>query len=191
MKYLIFMFICIIIIMIIINNQQCDILTNNNLTLCNNKFNTQLDILSFINGYWISNEEFNNASDIDKMILYIDYINNTAKLVIINNNQIISNDEYQIYIDDDNVKYTPSGTKCNTSKSRVSGSNGDLITKFNITFIPKSISNGESDNIWSNKIFNCILNINTGNIKLIDEQNKTVFGDLFKDNMISNFINSI
>lgn len=172
MKYLIFVFICIIIILIIINNQQCDILTKNNLTLCNNKSNTQLDILSFINGYWISNEEFNNASDIDKMILYIDYINNTAKLVIISNNQIISNDEYQIYIDDDNVKY-------------------DLITKFNITFIPKSISNGESDNIWSNKIFNCILNINTGNIKLIDEQNKTVFGDLFKDNMISNFINSI
>jgi hypothetical protein len=160
MKYLIFIFIILIFIIIIYNNtNSTDIIPNNY------NIDSSGQLLSFINGYWISNDEFNNASDIDKMILYIDYFNNIAKLVIISNNKLIVNDEYQIYIDDDNI-------------------NQLQLTNFKISFISKEKL------IWANKQFKCILNINSGNIKLIDEYNKTVFGDLFKDNIISNFINS-
>lgn len=183
MKYLIFIIIIVILIIIINNNTNCttnipynnQICNNNSIKKCNLDSSGQL--LSFINGYWISNDEFNNASDIDKMILYIDYFNNIAKLVIISNNKLIVNDEYQIYIDDDNIINISNDNKNQLLLLH--------LTNFKISFISKE------NTIWANKEFKCILNINSGNIKLIDEQNNTVFGDLFKDNIISNFINSI
>lgn len=170
MKYLIFIFIFVLLIIIIINNNNCtDNINLLSYTNSNNNSLTSYDkLLPFINGYWISNDEFNTASDIDKMILYIDYFSNNAKLVIISDNKLIVKDEYQIYIDEENINI----------KNLV-------LENIKISFISKE------NTVWANKEFKCILNINSGNIKLIDNKTNTVFGDLFKDNIISNFINSI
>ncbi len=128
----------------------------------------KLDILPYLNGYWISNDVFNNASDIDKMILYIDFENNNSNLVIIINNQIASNEQYDFFIDDNisNIK--------NIS---------DFIT-FDIRFISDT-----NNNIWDDKLFQCNLNIMSGNIKLF--HNNTLYADFIKDNAITNIIDNI
>lgn len=160
-NYIIILYIITVFLLIFINWNNSDCYNNTN------NLDNYLTKITFLNGYWISNDEFNNASDIDKMIIYIDYNNNSAKLVIISNNQIVTNTQYQIYIDEENIN-----------------NSSDMLYTFNITFI------SDTESIWNNKSFQCILNINTGNIKLIDNKNKIVYGDLFKDNIITSFINS-
>ena len=90
---------------------------HNNSNECNN-------LLTYLDGYWISQDEFNKASDIDKMILYIDYYNNLGTLIIIMNNNVVTNEEYQLYIDEDNIKFSNSN----------SSSNSNTILNFKISF---------------------------------------------------------
>jgi hypothetical protein len=124
-------------------------------------------LLNSIDGYWISNDDFNKESEIDKMTLYIDFNTYNADLVIIINNKLISNDKYNIYIDDENI------TKDNG------------ILKFKISF-----SNSNKNTIWNNKNFTCLLSPLKGGFQLYDENN-IIYGDFLKDNVISNFINSL
>jgi hypothetical protein len=134
---------------------------------CVKKNNDSDFLLNSIDGYWISNDDFNKESEIDKMTLYIDFNTYNADLVIIINNKLISNDKYNIYIDDENI------TK----------ENG--ILKFKISF-----SNSNKNTIWNNKNFTCLLSPLKGSFQLYDD-NKTIYGDFLKDNMISNFINNL
>jgi hypothetical protein len=134
---------------------------------CIKKNNDSDFLLNSIDGYWISNDDFNKESEIDKMTLYIDFNTYNADLVIIINNKLISNDKYNIYIDDENI------TK----------ENG--ILKFKISF-----SNSNKNTIWNNKNFTCLLSPLKGSFQLYDD-NKTIYGDFLKDNMISNFINNL
>lgn len=155
--------IILLISFIIYNNEnKCMIVeydSDNNLS---NSVNNYLD------GYWISSDEFNNMSDITKMILYIDLNNNLATLIIIINNEIATNEKYYINIDEDNIK------------------NNNGIYSMNILFKAKNNKNI----IWNNKKFKCLLHINNGNIQLVDSTN-TLYGDFIKDNHISNFISKI
>jgi len=134
---------------------------------CIKKNNDSDFLLNSIDGYWISNDDFNKESEIDKMTLYIDFNTYNADLVIIINNKIISNDKYNIYIDDENI----------------SKDNG--ILKFKISF-----SNSNKNTIWNNKNFTCLLSPLKGGFQLYDENN-IMYGDFLKDNVISNFINSL
>jgi len=134
---------------------------------CIKKNNDSDFLLNSIDGYWISNDDFNKESEIDKMTLYIDFNTYNADLVIIINNKIISNDKYNIYIDDENI-----------SKDRG-------ILKFKISF-----SNSNKNTIWNNKNFTCLLSPLKGGFQLYDENN-IIYGDFLKDNVISNFINSL
>jgi hypothetical protein len=134
---------------------------------CVKKNNDSDFLLNSIDGYWISNDDFNKESEIDKMTLYIDFNTYNADLVIIINNKLISNDKYNIYIDDENI------TKDNG------------ILKFKISF-----SNSNKNTIWNNKNFTCLLSPLKGSFQLYDD-NKTIYGDFLKDNMISNFINNL
>ena len=134
---------------------------------CIKKNNDSDFLLNSIDGYWISNDDFNKESEIDKMTLYIDFNTYNADLVIIINNKLISNDKYNIYIDDENI------TK----------ENG--ILKFKISF-----SNSNKNTIWNNKNFTCLLSPLKGGFQLYDENN-IIYGDFLKDNMISNFINNL
>lgn len=136
-------------------------------TTCVKKNNDSQFLLNSIDGYWISNDDFNKESEIDKMTLYIDFNTYNADLVIIINNKIISNDKYNIYIDDENI-----------SKDRG-------ILKFKISF-----SNSNKNTIWNNKNFTCLLSPLKGGFQLYDENN-IMYGDFLKDNVISNFINSL
>jgi hypothetical protein len=136
-------------------------------TTCVKKNNDSQFLLNSIDGYWISNDDFNKESEIDKMTLYIDFNTYNADLVIIINNKIISNDKYNIYIDDENI-----------SKDR------DIL-KFKISF-----SNSNKNTIWNNKNFTCLLSPLKGGFQLYDENN-IIYGDFLKDNVISNFINSL
>lgn len=141
---------------------------HNNSNECNN-------LLTYLDGYWISQDEFNKASDIDKMILYIDYYNNLGTLIIIMNNNVVTNEEYQLYIDEDNIKFSNSN----------SSSNSNTILNFKISFK----NNKNETSVWNNKTLYCTLNINSGNIKLFNHKDKVLFGDFIKDNIISNYIN--
>jgi hypothetical protein len=134
---------------------------------CVKKNNDSDFLLNSIDGYWISNDDFNKESEIDKMTLYIDFNTYNADLVIIINNKLISNDKYNIYIDDENI------TKDNG------------ILKFKISF-----SNSNKNTIWNNKNFTCLLSPLKGSFQLYDD-NKTIYGDFLKDNLISNFINNL
>jgi hypothetical protein len=135
--------------------------------ICVKKNNDSDFLLNSIDGYWISNDDFNKESEIDKMTLYIDFNTYNADLVIIINNKLISNDKYNIYIDDENI------TKDNG------------ILKFKISF-----SNSNKNTIWNNKNFTCLLSPLKGSFQLYDD-NKTIYGDFLKDNLISNFINNL
>lgn len=164
---LIVILIIIILISYILFNNLIELSIDNSL---DNSLDNSIDNnihIKYLDGYWISQDEFNKASDIDKMILYIDKINNIGTLIIIINNQIVSNEEYQLYIDEENIKFQ------------------DLILQFNISFQ----NNKKKDYVWNNKTFHCSLNIQTGNIKLFNHKDKIIFGDFIKDNIISNYIN--
>ena len=141
---------------------------------CSDGYNTHVKknndsqfLLNSIDGYWISNDDFNKESEIDKMTLYIDFNTYNAHLVIIINNKIISNDKYNIYIDDENI-----------TKDK------DIL-KFKISF-----TNSNKNTIWNNKNFTCYLSPLKGSFQLFDDT-KTIYGDFLKDNVISNFINSL
>ena len=53
----------------------------------------------FLNGYWTSDTEFSKMSEIDEMILNIDTTTKKGFLVIIVDNKIVSNDDFDILID--------------------------------------------------------------------------------------------
>jgi hypothetical protein len=63
-------------------------------TSCN-KIN---DIDDFINGYWSSDNDFANESEIDEMILNIDSTSMTGFVVIIVDKKIILNNEFDILL---------------------------------------------------------------------------------------------
>ena len=140
---------------------------------CVKKNNDSNFLLNSIDGYWISKDAFNKESEIDKMTLYIDFNTYIANLVIIINNKIISNDKYNIYIDDENI------TKENN------------ILKFKISFTnSNNLTVNVKNTIWNNKNFTCFLSPLKGSFQLFDDT-KTIYGDFLKDNLISNFINDL
>lgn len=124
-------------------------------------------LINSIDGYWISNDSFNKESEIDNMTLYIDFNNYTADLVIIINKQIITNDKYNIYIDEDNI-----------------------INKDNKLVFKVLFKNSTNNTIWNNKTLNCILAPLHGTIKMFSHDN-ILYGDFIKDNKITNFINNL
>lgn len=68
-------------------------------TSCNKISNTNInDIGDFINGYWSSDNDFANESEIDEMILNIDIQTMTGFLVIIVDKKIILNDDFDILL---------------------------------------------------------------------------------------------
>jgi hypothetical protein len=146
------------------NNLDCKVL---NLSLNNN--DKYLEYLSYLDGYWISNSEFNKESDIDNMILYIDYNNNNGSLMIISNNTILSNDDIIFNIDYNKIKKYKNGLN-----------KLDFICKF------KTLKNNNKF-IWNNLEFKCTLSIKKGNLKLF--HNNILYADLNKDNLITNYIN--
>ena len=52
--------------------------------------------IDFINGYWTSDNDFAKMSEIDEMILNIDMNNKKGFLIIIIENKIVSNNEFDI-----------------------------------------------------------------------------------------------
>jgi hypothetical protein len=140
----------------------------------NYKLNNELNnSLSYLDGYWISNIQFNKESDIDNMILYIDFNNKTGKLMIISDNNILSQDDIILNINNKTIK-----------KSK------NILNKFYFTCKFKKLKSSK-DNlfIWKNLEFKCSLSINNGNLKLFC--NNTLYADLNKDNIISNYINDL
>jgi hypothetical protein len=117
--------------------------------------------LDFLNGYWISNDEFNANSDIDNMILYFD-TDNVSNVSIIINNKLICNHEVTIDTTIDSNKDNNIYFKC-------------------------SFNSDDDDFIWQDLDFNAILSINTGNLKLFNDN--ILYADLFKDNIITSYIN--
>ena len=72
-----------------------DYKNNKNDKICNEI----IEKYNFLNGYWTSDSEFAKMSEIDEMILNIDSITKKGFLVIIVDNKIASNDEFDILID--------------------------------------------------------------------------------------------
>lgn len=165
MKCNLFLIVIIILLIsfIIYNNENKSMVVDYDVD--NNNSNS---VNNYLDGYWISSDEFNNMSDITKMILYLDLNNNLATLIIIINNEIATNEKYYINIDEENIKHK----------------NGVYL--IDILFKAKNNKNV----IWNNQKFKCSLNINSGNIQLVDSTN-TLYGDFIKDNQISNFISKI
>jgi hypothetical protein len=160
--FLIVIIILLIFIIIYNNENKCTIVEYD----CDNNHTNSVN--NYLDGYWISSDDFNNMSDISKMILYIDMNNNLATLIIIIDNRIATNEKYYINIDEDNIKHK----------------NGVYL--MDILFKAKNNKNL----IWNNQQFKCSLNINSGNIQFVD-RNDTLYGDFIKDNQISNFISKI
>lgn len=152
------------------NSKVNDISKVNNISKHNKNINKYL---SYLDGYWVSNKEFNKVSDIDNMILYIDFKNKTGSLIIISNNIILTKDDIDLNINEDNIKF-----------------NNNILEnlEFKCSFNKKNLKSNK-DFIWKNLNFNCILSIHDGNLKLFN--NNTIYGDLFKDNMITSYINNI
>lgn len=148
-----------------LNSNQINLFNESNIfdkKICNQ--------LSYLDGYWTSNPEFNKLSDIDNMIFYIDYTNNNGYLLIISNNKLISKNEITMLIDENNIK-----------------SNDNIYS--NLLFKCSFMNNDKKDFIWNNIDFDCILSINNGNLKLFN--NNTLYADLYKDNMITSYINEV
>lgn len=165
---IIILFGLILLFTIITSYSDCDYKFNSLTTITNN-YACNEEYLNYLDGYWISNEEFNELSNIDKMILYINYDEKNGYLTIITNNEIISQDELNLNIDD-NIQF---------DKNKLQNMNFKLV-----------FNNKNSNNfIWKNKDFNTILSINNGNLKLFYKD--TLYADLYKDNMITSYINEI
>ena len=149
-----------------LNNNQLNLFNESNISdtkICNQ--------LSYLDGYWTSNPEFNKLSDIDNMIFYIDYSNNNGYLLIISNNKLISKNEITMLIDENNIKF-------------------DDNIYSNLLFKCSFINNANKDKfIWDNINFDCILSINNGNLKLFNDN--ILYADLYKDNMITSYINDV
>lgn len=146
---------------------------NNQLNIFNesNIFDKQIcNKLGYLDGYWTSNPEFNKLSDIDNMIFYIDYNNNNGYLLIISNNKLISKNEITMLIDENNIKF-------------------DDNIYSNLLFKCTFMNDDKNNFIWNNINFDCILSINNGNLKLFN--NNILYADLYKDNMITSYINDI
>lgn len=169
MRLNIFLFFIIVILILFIfynyEQNKCD----NGYKICSKTSNDHQFLLKSLDGYWISNTEFNNKSEIDKMTLYIDFSAYTSDLIIIINNNIKTNDKYHIYIDEDNV---------NNVKDHI---------KFKISFVK---SNKNQISIWDNKTFTCLLSPLRGSFQLYDNDN-VLYGDFTKDYVITNFINNL
>jgi len=166
---LIFSIIILILICIIyyipIENQECYKKEDN---ILSNNINIIQDNLSkYLEGYWISDNNFLKLSEIDNLILYIDIINNFGYLVIVKDKQIAHNIEFTI-------KY---------KKKSITIDNLNNI-KFDISF-----KSNDHDFIWKNKQFNCILSMNDGNLKLFE--NNILYGNLFKENKVSFYLKNI
>jgi len=156
----------ILIIFYIIYFQKYENISNNNI-LDNNII--EKNINAYLEGYWISDNNFLKLSDIDDLILFIDVINNFGYLIIVKNKQIIHNVEFTINFNQKNIQ--------------IDNNNLDNVL-FNISF-----SSNDPDFIWSNKEFKCILSMTNGNLKLFN--NDTLFGNLFKENKISYYLKNI
>lgn len=140
---------------------------NNNIQNNNIEHNQVQELLPYFNGYWLSTEEFNTCSDVDKLLLYVDYENTNLKLIIIKNNNILIDNNYNFYIDECNLQY-----------------------KNNILSLDLQINNNIKDNlIWNNKEFKIYINILTGELKIIDIKNDILYGDFIKDNQITKYLN--
>ena len=103
---IIYIIIFIIILNYIINYanlyKKC-IVTNENNENNENKNNNMKD---FLNGYWSSDNDFAQNSEIDEMILNIDTNSMTGFLVIIVDKKIVINDDFDILLN----------TKCNETE---------------------------------------------------------------------------
>jgi hypothetical protein len=125
--------------------------------------------IMFINGYWSSDSDFNKIADIDNMLLYLDINNEYGKLIITKDNEIVSNDNMLFSI------------------SNISNKNDSL--SFNIIF--ESENDNDLDFIWNNHKFTGILIFTTGNLQIYDNNNKTLYANLFKDNKITHYLNKL
>ena len=139
-----FSIIVLILICIIYYNKCNTILPFQNPECYKTDNNIIQDNLSkYLEGYWISDNNFLKISEIDNLILYIDIITNFGYLVIVKNKQIVHNIEF----------------KTNYKKNTII------------------------------KVFNCILSINDGNLKLFEKN--ILYGNLFKENKVSYYLKNI
>jgi len=85
----------------------------------------------FLNGYWTSDSDFAKLSKIDEMILNIDMDTKKGFLIIIVDNKIVSNDEFDILLNkkcneiefvSDNIKFIWNEKKFNIDMSLKKGS---------------------------------------------------------------------
>lgn len=90
-NYIIIYFIIYIILSIYIYNFKEN---------CNKKIYNEInnENKEFLNGYWSSDNEFAKRSEIDEMILNIDIQSMTGFLVIIVDNKIVINDDFDIIL---------------------------------------------------------------------------------------------
>lgn len=144
------------------DNNKLDNLIKNEF---NNIENTN-NILYFLDGYWVSDPNFNKLSKIDNMLLYFNLTKYLGTLLITSDNQITKN-EIKLYIDEENLK------------------TDNFIIRFNCLFT----DNNNNKFIWNNKNFNAILDIKNGNLKLYNKN--ILFANLFKNNLVTSYINSV
>jgi|LauGreDrversion4_2_1035121.scaffolds.fasta_scaffold66899_3 hypothetical protein len=76
--------------------KKCIINDKNNKNINNQTENNNMK--DFLNGYWTSDNEFAQNSEIDEMILNIDINSMTGFLVIIVDNKIVINDDFDIIL---------------------------------------------------------------------------------------------
>lgn len=165
MKNILFISIIIIIIYLIYNINAIDY---KNTIIENNIINNNIN--NYLEGYWISDNNFLKLSDIDNLILYTDIINNFGYLIIVKNKQIVHNIEFNINFNKNNI---------------IIDNNNDLNNiLFDISFISE-----DPEFIWQDKEFKCILSINDGNLKLFNGE--TLYANLFKDNKISYYLKNV
>lgn len=154
---------------------------NNDKNICkNNKLNNNLeyevrqcsgiafaDDINFIDGIWVSDNEFNKLSGIDTILLYIDSNSEYSKLLISINNNIVINE---------NLIFNISNIKYNKKKQ-------------NLKFIINFDSENNTDFIWNNINIKGKLNIKSGNLKL--KHDDILYANLFKDNKMTYYLNNI
>ncbi len=124
---------------------------------------------NFINGYWQSDSEFSSLSGLDDMILMLNTNDMTGLLIIVMDNNINGNDEFNFEITNINKK--------------------DNLHTFDIEFFTEN-----SNFIWSDKKFNCILSINNGSLEIYDKSNNDenlvnstiIMAKLLKNNNLTN-----
>lgn len=164
MKTILFSIIIFILfyIIYILHTNNCD-----NTIIIENNNNLNYNIIkSYLEGYWISDNNFLKLSDIENLILYIDIINNFGYLIIIKDKKIIHNIDFQIILDYDSINFE------NNNLNNV---------VFDIIF-----NSNDINFIWNDILFKCILSIDNGNLKLFNDN--TLYANVFKDNKISYYL---